>query len=236
MAIARDGIKASAGGGFENSSPHSPIAVAKRSLRYRWCRRALPAGCCRPLRGGILRRGRESNPRLMDLGEFPKLAGDFEGVDAGLLPPGLLVTSPMNCAMMGAAKRNGEFIAGPAAKRPRLHKSDVMRVRGLAAAQQARLLRHEAEMLLVPVAAGSAQREHALADPSPRVLIGAAGGSEWFSSRIYIGCGSAIGRRTLGARSGPLGPDHPKLPPVAGRQRASGRQWDKPERLSKASR
>jgi hypothetical protein len=30
---------------------------------------------------------------------------------------------------------------------------------------------------------------------------------------------------SLGARSGPLGPAHPKLPPVAGRQRASGRQW-----------
>jgi hypothetical protein len=59
----------------------------------------------------------------VDSGEFPKLAGDFERVDAGLLPPGFLVTGPMNCAMMGAAKRNGEFIAGPAAKRPRLHKS-----------------------------------------------------------------------------------------------------------------
>ena len=90
---------------------------------------------------------------------------DFDRVDAGLLPPGFLVTSPMNCAMVGAAKRNGEFIAGLAAKRARLHKSNVMRVRGLAAAQQARLLRHEAEMLLVPVAVGSAQREHALVDP-----------------------------------------------------------------------
>src|ERR1700730_4875722 len=110
---------------------------AKRWLRYRWCRRTLPAGCCRPLRSGILRRGRRSNPRLVDSGEFPKLAGDFEGVDAGLLPPGFLVTSPMNCAMVGAAERNSEFVAGLAAKRPRLHKSDLMGVRGLAAAQQA---------------------------------------------------------------------------------------------------
>jgi hypothetical protein len=98
----------------------------------------------------------------VDSGEFPKLAGDFEGVDAGLLPPSFLVTSPMNCAMVGAAERNSEFVAGLAAKRPRLHKSDLMGVRGLAAAQQARLLRHKAEMLIVPVAARSAQREHAL--------------------------------------------------------------------------
>jgi hypothetical protein len=122
-----------------------------------------------------LRRGRWPNARPAQTGKFPKLPGDFDGIDAGLLPPGFLVTSPMNCAMVDAAKRNGEFIAGLAAKRARLHKSNVRRVRGLAAAQQARLLRHEAEMLLVPVAVGSAQREHALVDPIGLMPLGAAG-------------------------------------------------------------
>ena len=75
---------------------------------------------------------------------------------------------------MGAAERDGELIARLAPERARLHKSNVMRVRGLAAAQQARLLRHEAEMLLVPVAVGSAQREHALVDPTGLMPLGTA--------------------------------------------------------------
>jgi hypothetical protein len=58
--------------------------------------------------------------------EFPKLASHLEGVDAGSLPPGLLVTGAVHHAVMGAAKRNGEFIARLATERPRLHESQVM--------------------------------------------------------------------------------------------------------------
>jgi hypothetical protein len=110
-----------------------------------------------------------------------------------LLPPGFLVTSPMNCAMVGAAKRNGEFIAGLAAERARLHKSNVMRVRGLAAAQHARLLGYEPQMLLVAVAAGSAQREDALVDPTGLVPLGDAG-------RAGQGSGRCIGSRRRNSR------------------------------------
>jgi hypothetical protein len=74
-------------------------------------------------------------------GEFPKLAGDLEGVDAGSLPPGLLVTGAVHRAVMGAAKRNGEFITRLATECPRLHESQVMRIGRLAGTQEARLVR-----------------------------------------------------------------------------------------------
>ena len=83
------------------------------------------------------------HPRVL-----PQLAGNRDRIDAGVLPPGGFVADTVHQPVMDAAERNCEFVAGLAAKRPRLHKSDLMGVRGLAAAQQARLLRHEAEMLI----------------------------------------------------------------------------------------
>jgi hypothetical protein len=40
----------------------------------------------------------------------------------------LLVSGPVNRPVVGAAQRDSELIAGLAAQRPRLHKSDVMGV------------------------------------------------------------------------------------------------------------
>ena len=48
----------------------------------------------------------------------PELAGDLNGVDAGRLPPGLLVAGAVHGAMMRAAERDGEFVARSAAERP----------------------------------------------------------------------------------------------------------------------
>src|SRR5262249_42536867 len=70
----------------------------------------------------------------------------------------------MHRPMMGTAERDGKFIACFAAQRARLHKSDVMRVRGLAAAQQAGLLHHKAKVVPIAVAAWRRHREHALID------------------------------------------------------------------------
>ena len=98
----------------------------------------------------------------------------------------------MRGAVMCSTERYREFIARLAAERAGLHELQVMRIGRFAAAYKARPLGHEAEMRLVPVAAWGAQREHALVDPP----IGAAGWSEWFSSRIYIGSHSRIGRRS----------------------------------------
>jgi hypothetical protein len=71
---------------------------------------------------------------------LPELARHFDGVDTGSLPPCSLVTGSMNGAVVRAAKRYSEFVAGPAAERPRLHVSKMMGVRWLAAADEACLL------------------------------------------------------------------------------------------------
>src|SRR5262249_19340131 len=119
---------------------------------------------CRSIGSRILRRELRLNPSLIDAGAFPKLAGDFDWIDAGLFPPGFFVASAMHSAVMRAAERDGEFIAGFAAERARLHKSDVMRIRRLAAAQEARLLHHKAKVVAVAIAARRRHREHGLID------------------------------------------------------------------------
>jgi hypothetical protein len=40
---------------------------------------------------------------LVEAGVAPQLAGDLEGIDAGLLPPGTLIASTMNFAVMDPA-------------------------------------------------------------------------------------------------------------------------------------
>jgi hypothetical protein len=93
------------------------------------------------------------NSPLVYAGVLPKLTGDLDRVDAGLLPPGFLVAGAMNRTVMRAAQWDDEFIARLAAERARLHKSDVVRVRRLAAAQEARLLGHQTKMVPVAIAA-----------------------------------------------------------------------------------
>ena len=111
-----------------------------------------------------MRRRLGLNSPLVYLGAFPKLASDVDRVNAGLLPPGFFVTGAMHGAVMRAAERDGKFIACFAAERARLHKSDVMRIRGLAAAQEAGLLHHKAEVVPVAIAPRCGKNEHALVD------------------------------------------------------------------------
>jgi hypothetical protein len=59
--------------------------------------------------------------RIIEPSLSPELTGDLDGVDAGRLPPRLLVAGAMDRAVMRAAERDGEFIAHFAAERPRLH-------------------------------------------------------------------------------------------------------------------
>jgi hypothetical protein len=58
--------------------------------------------------------------RIIEPGLPPKLPGDLNGIDAGCLPPGLLVAGAMDGPVMRAAERDGEFVARFAAKCPRL--------------------------------------------------------------------------------------------------------------------
>ena len=113
----------------------------------------LSVGFCRSIGTDALRRRLGLNPCLVYPGAFPKLASDLDWIDASLLPPDFFVTSAMHRSVMGTAERNGEFIACFAAERARLHKSDVMRIRRLAAAQQARLLHYKAKVIAVAIAA-----------------------------------------------------------------------------------
>jgi hypothetical protein len=61
------------------------------------------------------------NPALVHAGAPPELARDLDRVDTGRLPPRSLVSGAVNRAVMGAARRDGEFVAGLAAEGPRLN-------------------------------------------------------------------------------------------------------------------
>jgi hypothetical protein len=70
----------------------------------------------------------------------------------------------MHRPVMAAAERDRELIAHLAAERTRLGKSDVVRVRGLAATDETRLLGDIAQMLPVAIAPRGGDRENALID------------------------------------------------------------------------
>jgi hypothetical protein len=70
----------------------------------------------------------------------------------------------MHRAMMPATERDRELIADLAAERTGLGESEVVGVRGLAAAQQTRLLGDVAQVLPAAVATRGSDREDALVD------------------------------------------------------------------------
>src|SRR5262245_51777136 len=102
--------------------------------------------------------------RIIEPGLPPELTGDFDGVDPGRRPPGLLIAGAMDRAMMRAAERDGEFIAGLAAERPRLQVAEMMRIGLFAAADEACLLGNVAKVLAVSIAPRCRNDEHALVD------------------------------------------------------------------------
>src|SRR5262245_20934749 len=111
---------------------------------------------------------------------LPELARHFDGVDTGSVPPCSLVTGSMNGAVVRAAKRYSEFVAGPAAERPRLHVSKMMGVRWLAAACEALLSSDKAQVRAVTIASRRGKCEGAVGDAarpvtsspgSPRLIL-----------------------------------------------------------------
>ena len=70
----------------------------------------------------------------------------------------------MHEPVMDATERDGEFVAGLAAERPWLHEAQMVRVRRLAAADEARLFGDVSKVLPVAVAAGRPDREFTLVD------------------------------------------------------------------------
>ena len=101
--------------------------------------------------------------RIIEPGLSPELTGDFDEVDPGRRPPGLLIAGAMDRAMMRAAERDGEFIAGLAAERPRLQVAEMMRIGLFAAADETRLSGN-AKVLAVSIAPRCRNDEHALVD------------------------------------------------------------------------
>src|SRR5215471_7988439 len=97
----------------------------------------------------------------------------------------------MDRTMMPAAERDREFIADLAAERARLGKSEVVGIRRLAAAQQARLLRDIAQVLPVAIAARRCDREDALVDALRLTSVSAFGGG------IHLRLGNLSHRRLI---------------------------------------
>src|SRR5262249_37695228 len=157
--------KCGAGGGVKQPLAERHVHEhIERSLARRLAVHGRSVGFCRSIGTGTLRRGLGLNPSLVDAGVLPELTGNLDRIDASLLPPGFFIAAAMHRAVMRAAEWDGKFITCFAAERARLHKSDVMRVRGLAAAQQARLPHHKAKVVPVAIAARRRHREHALID------------------------------------------------------------------------
>ena len=81
-----------------------------------------------------------------------------------LPPPSGFIAKAMHLAMMSSTQRDSEFIADLAAESPGLRKAQMMRVTGLATANQARLLGHMADMIAVADPARLGKEQRALID------------------------------------------------------------------------
>jgi hypothetical protein len=90
----------------------------------------------------------------------------LEGLDLESLPPNQFVARLMQLAVMAAAERDGEFVAHFHADGPGLGKSDVMRIAGLAATNQAWLPGNEFQVLFVTQPFGLGDGKLALVDPA----------------------------------------------------------------------
>src|SRR5262249_36384275 len=112
---------------------------------------------------------------IIESGLSPELTGDLNGVDAGGLPPRLLVAGAMDGPVMRAAERDGEFVARFAAKRPWLQVTKMMRIGLFAAADEARLLGNVAKGLPVAIATRCSDGEDPLVDALRSSRIGAFG-------------------------------------------------------------
>ena len=97
-------------------------------------------------------------------GLSPELTGDLNGVDAGGPPPRLLVAGAMDGAVMRAAERDGEFVAGFAAERSWLQVAKMMRIGLFAAADETCLLGDITKVLPVTIAPRCRNDEPALVD------------------------------------------------------------------------
>ena len=109
--------------------------------------------------------------RIIKPGLPPEVAGDPNGIDAGRLPPGLLVASAMDRAVMRAAERDGEFVARFTAERPWLQVAKMMRIGLFAPADETRLLGDITKVLRITITPQFRSNDHALFDAARPVGI-----------------------------------------------------------------
>ena len=83
---------------------------------------------------------------------LPKRPGDLQRFDAQLFPPWHFVSRLMQLSMMAAAERHGELVADLHAEGARLGKAQVMRIAGVAAADEAGLRRDKVQVRTVSYA------------------------------------------------------------------------------------
>src|SRR5262245_5904063 len=101
--------------------------------------------------------------------------------------------------MMPATKRDCELIADLAAERARLRESEVVGVRGLAAAHETCLLGDIAQVLPVAIATWSGDREDALVDALHLTSVSAFGGDN------HLGPGNLRDWRAVVRECSPIG-------------------------------
>ena len=137
--------------------------------------------------------------RIIAPGLSPELTGDLDRVDAGRRQPGLLIAGAMDRAVMRAAERDGEFIAGLAAERPRLQVAEMMRIGLFAAADETRLLGNIAKVLAVSIAPRCRNGEHALVDAVGLIAVACSFREGLMGAdKIRMSCWSSVGGRFLG--------------------------------------
>src|SRR4051794_12696893 len=83
---------------------------------------------------------------------FPQLSSDLNRIDAGQLPPCLLIANTMNCPVMNAAQGGNEFVAHLPTECTRLHEAQVVGIGRFSPAQETGLLGDEPQMLFVAIA------------------------------------------------------------------------------------
>src|SRR5579859_6178302 len=96
--------------------------------------------------------------------QSPQAACGFQRLKAVSRPPVPFLAGAVQFTVMRPAKRNCEFIADLVSKSAGLCETQVVRVAGLATADEAGLCRHKAQMLFVPQPLGFGQGQHALVD------------------------------------------------------------------------
>jgi hypothetical protein len=75
------------------------------------------------------------------MGREPQQSRGLSGINLGIAPPRGFITMAMDFTVVASAKRDGELVADFAAECAALCEAEMVGIAGLAAADQARLLR-----------------------------------------------------------------------------------------------